>query len=414
MDKKSRMMKDAIILCAITLILGAVLAGVYMLTKDPIDNAQKKTNNEACAVVVAQGDSVKDNDAEAVSGAAAYLGKHDLSNAEVKEGDLLSEYVEITEVHPTANGGKVYLANALKGYGGKISFALGVDAQSAITGIQITSESETAGLGANCENDEFKARFKGIKAPESTSEEMYNKNETTDTQVQALSCSMMHPERRLVSMSKNVCGERLINGIVKENPTFVMMLGMCPTLAVTSSAMNGLGMGLSTTVVLILSNMLISALRKIIPDKVRIPAFIVIVASFVTIVQLLLQAYIPFLYSALGVYIPLIVVNCIILGRAEAYASKNPVIASAFDGMGMGLGFTMGLTLIGIFREILGSGSIFGFTILPSAVNISIFVMAPGAFFVLAGLTALQNKLKMPSATNKEEEDEEEKEVENA
>ena len=176
MDKKSSMMKDAIILCAITLILGAVLAGVYMLTKDPIDNAQKKTNNEACAVVVAQGDSVKDNDAEAVSGAAAYLGKH-----------LLSEYVEITEVHPTANGGKVYLANALKGYGGKISFALGVDAQSAITGIQITSESETAGLGANCENDEFKARFKGIKAPESTSEEMYNKNETTDTQVQALS-----------------------------------------------------------------------------------------------------------------------------------------------------------------------------------------------------------------------------------
>lgn len=215
-------------------------------------------------------------------------------------------------------------------------------------------------------------------------------------------------------MSKNVCGERLINGIVKENPTFVMMLGMCPTLAVTSSAMNGLGMGLSTTVVLILSNMLISALRKIIPDKVRIPAFIVIVASFVTIVQLLLQAYIPFLYSALGVYIPLIVVNCIILGRAEAYASKNPVIASAFDGIGMGLGFTMGLTLIGIFREILGSGSIFGFTILPSAVNISIFVMAPGAFFVLAGLTALQNKLKMPSATNKEEEDEEEKEAENA
>ena len=152
-------------------------------------------------------------------------------------------------------------------------------------------------------------------------------------------------------MSKNVCGERLINGIVKENPTFVMMLGMCPTLAVTSSAMNGLGMGLSTTVVLILSNMLISALRKIIPDKVRIPAFIVIVASFVTIVQLLLQAYLTGLYSALGVYIPLIVVNCIILGRAEAYASKNPVIASAFDGIGMGLGFTMGLTLIGFQRN---------------------------------------------------------------
>mgnify|MGYP000787079455 CR=1 FL=1 len=159
--------------------------------------------------------------------------------------------------------------------------------------------------------------------------------------------------------------ERLYNGVVKENPTFVMMLGMCPTLAVTSSAINGLGMGLSTTVVLILSNMLISALRKIIPDKVRIPAFIVIVASFVTIVQLLLQAYIPFLYSALGVYIPLIVVNCIILGRAESYASKNDVLSSAFDGIGMGLGFTLGLTLIGIFRELLGSGAIFGFQFIP-------------------------------------------------
>ncbi len=201
--------------------------------------------------------------------------------------------------------------------------------------------------------------------------------------------------------------ERLHNGIIKENPTFVMMLGMCPTLAVTSSAINGLGMGLSTTVVLILSNMLISALRKIIPDKVRIPAFIVVVASFVTIVQLLLQAYIPFLYSALGVYIPLIVVNCIILGRAEAYASKNPVIASAFDGIGMGLGFTLGLTLIGICREILGSGAIFGFKFIPDGFQISIFVMAPGAFFVLAALTALQNRMKMPSATNVDSEGDE-------
>lgn len=205
--------------------------------------------------------------------------------------------------------------------------------------------------------------------------------------------------------------ERLHNGIIKENPTFVMMLGMCPTLAVTSSAINGLGMGLSTTVVLILSNMLISALRKIIPDKVRIPAFIVVVASFVTIVQLLLQAYIPFLYSALGVYIPLIVVNCIILGRAEAYASKNPVFASAFDGIGMGLGFTLGLTLIGICREILGTGAVFGFKFIPDGFQISIFVMAPGAFFVLAALTALQNRLQMPSATNKEEKEIEEKEA---
>ena len=215
-------------------------------------------------------------------------------------------------------------------------------------------------------------------------------------------------------MKNNSALERLYNGIIKENPTLVLTLGMCPTLAVTTSAINGIGMGLSTTAVLMLSNLFISLLRKVIPDSVRMPAYIVIVASFVTIIQFLLQGFVPSIYDALGIYIALIVVNCIILGRAEAYASKNPVIASAFDGIGMGLGFTMGLTLIGIFREILGSGSIFGFTILPSAVNISIFVMAPGAFFVLAGLTALQNKLKMPSATNKEEEDEEEKEVENA
>ena len=205
-------------------------------------------------------------------------------------------------------------------------------------------------------------------------------------------------------MSKYI--ERLQNGIIKENPTFVMMLGMCPTLAVTSSAVNAIGMGLSTTVVLILSNILISALRNIIPDRVRIPAFIVVVASFVTIVQLLLQAYLPALNSALGVYIPLIVVNCIILGRAEAYASKNPIVLSALDGVGMGLGFTVGLTFIGIFREILGSGAVFGFQFIPDSFHIAMFVMAPGAFFVLAGLTALQNKLKMPCATNTSEAEE--------
>ena len=195
--------------------------------------------------------------------------------------------------------------------------------------------------------------------------------------------------------------ERIFNGIVKENPTFVLMLGMCPTLAVTSSAVNGMGMGLTTTAVLIMSNALISAFRKVIPDKVRIPAFIVIVATLVTIVQLLLQAYIPFLYDALGIYIPLIVVNCIILGRAEAYASKNGVLLSACDGIGMGLGFTVGLTSIGLVREFLGAGTMFNWNILPDSYEpISIFIMAPGAFFVLACLTALQNKFKAPSATN--------------
>lgn len=198
----------------------------------------------------------------------------------------------------------------------------------------------------------------------------------------------------------NKCMERLFNGIVKENPTFILMLGMCPTLAVTTSAVNGAGMGLSTTVVLLFSNMLISALRKIIPDRVRIPAYIVVVATLVTIVQLFLQAYVPSLYAALGIYIPLIVVNCIILGRAESYGSKNGVLESTFDGIGMGLGFTIALTCIGLVRELLGSGAVFGKGVIPEDFHIAIFVLAPGAFFVLAVLTALQNKFKAPSATN--------------
>ena len=201
--------------------------------------------------------------------------------------------------------------------------------------------------------------------------------------------------------------ERVYNGLVKENPTFVLMLGMCPTLAVTTSAINGLGMGLSTTVVLVLSNMLIAMLRKIIPDSLRIPAFIVVVASFVTIVQFLLEGFVPSLYDALGIYIPLIVVNCIILGRAESYASKNPVLPSIFDGIGMGLGFTVGLTAIGIVRELIGSGKIFGYQLIPLAdeaagkagyVPVTIFILAPGAFLVIAGLTALQNKVKNNAA----------------
>ena len=189
--------------------------------------------------------------------------------------------------------------------------------------------------------------------------------------------------------------ERLKNGIITENPTFVQMLGMCPTLAVTSSAINGLGMGLTTMVILTMSNFMISLLRKLIPDKVRIPAYIVIIASFVTIVQFVLQAYIPSLNDSLGIFIPLIVVNCIILGRAEAYASKNGVVSSLFDGVGMGLGFTLALTIIGAVRELLGAGQVFGINVMPqSYVPCSIFVLAPGAFFVLAALTATQNKIK--------------------
>lgn len=194
-------------------------------------------------------------------------------------------------------------------------------------------------------------------------------------------------------MKANTPSERLINGIIKENPTFVLMLGMCPTLAVTTSAVNGIGMGLTTTAVLAASNLLISLLRKFIPDGVRMPAFIVVVASFVTIVQMLLEGFLPGLYASLGLYIPLIVVNCIILGRAESYASKNPVVPSIFDGLGMGLGFTLGLTLIGLFRELLGAGQIFGAQVLSLSwfTPITIFVMAPGAFLVLACLVAVMN-----------------------
>ena len=192
----------------------------------------------------------------------------------------------------------------------------------------------------------------------------------------------------------NKCIERLYNGIIKENPTFVLILGMCPTLAVTSSLVNGAGMGLSTMAVLVLSNMVISMLRNIIPNGVRVPAFIVIVASFVTILQFLLEAYLPSLNSALGIYIPLIVVNCIILGRAESYASKNPVLPSIFDGLGMGLGFTIALSLLGGFREILGAGTILGINI-PHWDGIGIFVLAPGAFFVLAALIAIQNQIRI-------------------
>ena len=177
--------------------------------------------------------------------------------------------------------------------------------------------------------------------------------------------------------------ERLYNGIIKENPTFVLMLGMCPTLAVTSSAVNGIGMGLSTTVVLVMSNLLISMFRKVIPNGVRMPAYIVVVASLGTIVQFIMQAYTPALSASLGVYIPLIVVNCIILGRAESYASKNPITPSIFDGLGMGLGFTVGLTFIGLIRQVLGAN-----------LGITVFIMAPGAFLVLAFLVAGMNVVR--------------------
>ena len=211
-----------------------------------------------------------------------------------------------------------------------------------------------------------------------------------------------------LGFKKDTPAERFFNGLIAENPTLVLMIGMCPTLAVTSSAINGLGMGLATTFVLSLSNAVIAALRKVIPGTVRIPSFIVVIASFVTLVQLLMQAYVPALNSALGVYIPLIVVNCIIFGRAEAYASKHGVVPAFFDGIGMGIGFTCAITVIGLVREFVGAGTVFDVqilgagTVVPGPVGaflsgyqpISIFVQQAGAFFVLAFLIAIMNKIK--------------------
>lgn len=181
-------------------------------------------------------------------------------------------------------------------------------------------------------------------------------------------------------------------GVIKENPTFVLILGMCPTLGTTTSAINGLGMGVATMAVLIMSNFVISLIKNLIPDKVRIPAFIVVIASFVTIIELLMKAYVPALYATLGVFIPLIVVNCIILGRAEAFASKNGPFDSILDGVGIGLGFTLSLTTIGAVREVLGSGAIFGYSLGVADFMPLIFVLAPGAFFVLGYLMVLFNK----------------------
>ena len=195
-------------------------------------------------------------------------------------------------------------------------------------------------------------------------------------------------------MSNNSNLKVFINGLITENPTFVLLLGMCPTLGTTSSAANGMGMGLATAFVLVCSNMAISLLKNVIPDKVRIPGFIVVIATFVTVVDMLMQAYVPSLYASLGLFIPLIVVNCIVLGRAEAFAAKNNVVRSMFDGLGIGMGFTFVLTLLGAVRELLGTGKVFSLSVFPESYGMLVFVLAPGAFITLGYLIALINKLR--------------------
>ena len=186
----------------------------------------------------------------------------------------------------------------------------------------------------------------------------------------------------------------ITNGIIKENPTFVLLLGMCPTLATTTSATNGMSMGRATMFVLICSNFVISLIKNVVPDMVRIPVFVVVIAAFVSILQMLMEAYMPSINKSLGIYIPLIVVNCIILGRAEAFACKNNPLASICDGIGMGLGFTLALTLLGSVRELIGAGTLFGVTLLPETCNVLLFVLPPGAFITLGYLIAIVNKLR--------------------
>ena len=186
----------------------------------------------------------------------------------------------------------------------------------------------------------------------------------------------------------------IVNGIVKENPTFVLLLGMCPTLATTTSATNGMSMGLATMFVLICSNVVVSLIKNLTPDKVRIPVFVVVIASFVTLLQMCLKAYLPEINKSLGIFIPLIVVNCVILGRAEAFACKNNALSSLFDGIGIGLGFTVGLTLLGAVRELLGGGALFGVVLLPETTNILLFILPPGAFITLGYLIAFVNRFK--------------------
>ncbi|MDD2589654.1 MAG: electron transport complex subunit E [Fermentimonas sp.] len=199
-------------------------------------------------------------------------------------------------------------------------------------------------------------------------------------------------------MNKNL--KVLFNGVIKENPIFVLLLGMCPTLATTSSAINGMSMGLATMFVLICSNAVISMLKNVIPDMVRIPAFIVIIATFVTVIEMLMNAYVPALAESLGIFLPLIVVNCLVLGRAESFAAKNSVISSIFDGIGMGLGFTLSLTLLGSVRELLGTGTIFSLNIFPEEYGSLLFVLAPGAFIVLGYLISIFNSLQRKRQTN--------------
>ena len=333
-------LKPALILFVICLVVTALLAGTNLLTKDKIAEQSALEAEQSRKVVLSDADSFEEAD-------GYYIGK---ANNETVG------YVFQTEA---------------KGYGGAVKVMTGISADGQITGVVILEHSETPGLGANAEKASFTDQFKQT-APEK---------------------GITLVKNRADNMAKSL-KEEFTKGIIKENPVLRLMLGTCATLAVTTAASNAIGMGLATTFVLVCSNAVISLLKKIIPDKVRIPAYITIVAGFVTIVQLLIKAYVPALNKSLGVFLPLIVVNCIILGRAEMFASKNPVLPSIVDGLGMGVGFTAALLAMGIIRELLGAGTVFGIPLLSNFMDpIIIFLLPPGGFFVFGILIAIAGKL---------------------
>ena len=401
----NKIIRNTIILTVITVISGFLLGLVYEVTAEPIARTQEAAKKEAWQAVFpdASEDAFQQIDVDA-----------DVAAQVVKDLGVDATVDEVCAVDGGETGYVVTVTDG-EGYGGDIQITVGITADGTVSGVSFLSISETAGLGMKAQEPSFYEQYVGVQAERFYVSKDGGEGEpvdaisgatiTTRAVTGAVNTALGYFQnafKEVVEM--NSCGERLKNGLITENPIFVLMLGMCPTLAVTTSAVNGIGMGLSTTAVLVMSNLLISMLRKIIPDSVRMPAFIVVVASFVTIVDFLMEGFTPSLYSALGIYIPLIVVNCIILGRAESYASKNPVLPSIFDGLGMGLGFTVALIAIGLVREIIGAGQAFGYQLLPIAdeaagtagyVPVAIFVQAPGAFLVLAVLAAIQNKVKI-------------------
>ena len=407
-----------LVLTGVTAISVALLAYVNELTKEPIAQANAKTLSDAVSAVVPgfDNDPIAEKKTQEVNGVqyAVYPA--------TKEGKFIGAAVEATSM----------------GFGGELKVLVGFDAEGKIIDYSLLSHVETPGLGSKAA-DWFKKGNKGditgmnpgeasltvskdggkvdaITASTITSRAFLNAvnvayaayagQNTADGATGATQKNVEEAAGANTATGATIKVELtdsvrdmnnfkvLMNGIVKENPTFVLLLGMCPTLGTTSSAINGMGMGLATMFVLICSNVVISAIKNLIPDMVRIPSFIVVIASFVTLLQMVMQAYVPALYATLGLFIPLIVVNCIVLGRAEAFAAKNNPVASFFDGLGMGLGFTIALTLLGAVREFLGTGKIFNLTILPEEYGMLVFVLAPGAFIALGYLIALVNSFK--------------------